>query len=223
MIKEKLTSMERDLTLKEPLGEAKEKLWANIIDFVNDIWPSIQVIFKQIDLIALKTEAIEKVKRELGNRPREATRLIQFLNSKNKYQLQELEIEDRIATILHVKKLFTKKDLMHKLEEKSKGMEVAIDRFMAKFDKLKEKGLPNPLVINDKLMEQGDYNDKLRDVARQQVANSQVSGIPTGKVLYSAFENLFYLQHEVKHLFVNKPSFAKYTEADETYQRMLSI
>lgn len=41
MIKEKVKLMERDLTLKEPLGEAKEKLWANIIDFVNDIWPSI--------------------------------------------------------------------------------------------------------------------------------------------------------------------------------------
>jgi len=94
---------------------------------------------------------------------------------------------------------------MQKLEEKSKQMQVAVDRFMAKFDKLKEKGLPNPLVIHDKLMEQGDYNDKLKDVARQKVATSQVSGMPIGKALYSDFENLFYLQHEVKHLFVNKP------------------
>jgi len=79
--------MERDLTLKEPLGESKEKLWSNIIDSINDIWPSIQVIFEHIVLIRLITEAIEKVKIELGNRPRDATRLIQFLNSKNKYQL----------------------------------------------------------------------------------------------------------------------------------------
>lgn len=79
---------------------------------------------------------------------------------------------------------------MHKLEEKRKEMQVVVDKFMAKFEMLKEKGLPNPLVIHDKLMEQGYYNEKLRDVARQQVATSQVSGIPTGKVLYSAFENL---------------------------------
>jgi len=63
-----------------------------MIDSVNHIWLSIQVIFEKIDLIALITEAIEKVKIELGNRPREATRLIQFLNSKKNYQLQELEI-----------------------------------------------------------------------------------------------------------------------------------
>lgn len=43
------------------------------------------------------------MKIELGNKPKEATRLIQFLNSKNKYQLQELEIEYMTATIMEVK------------------------------------------------------------------------------------------------------------------------
>lgn len=47
--------------------------------------------------------------------------------------------------------------------------------------------------------------------------------IPTGKVLYHTFENLFYLQHEVKYLFINKPTFAKYTEADEIFRRMEKI
>jgi len=48
---ERLKAKEKGLTLKEHLGQAKELLWANIIDSVNDIWPSIQVIFEQIDLI----------------------------------------------------------------------------------------------------------------------------------------------------------------------------
>ena len=67
------------------------------------------------------------MKIELGKRPRDATTLIQFLNSKNKYQLQELEIEDRIDTILEVKKVLTKRDLMHKLEEKGKEMQVIVN------------------------------------------------------------------------------------------------
>lgn len=29
--------LEKELTLKEPLGQAKEQLWGNIIDFVHDI------------------------------------------------------------------------------------------------------------------------------------------------------------------------------------------
>ena len=44
---ERVKAMEKDLTLDKLLGQAKELLWANIIDFVKDIWPSIQVIFEQ--------------------------------------------------------------------------------------------------------------------------------------------------------------------------------
>lgn len=44
---EKIKVLEKDLTLQNPLGQTKEMLSANIIDSVNDIWPSIQVIFEQ--------------------------------------------------------------------------------------------------------------------------------------------------------------------------------
>ena len=37
----KLMKLEKDLTLKEPMAQAKKQLWANIIESVNDIWPSI--------------------------------------------------------------------------------------------------------------------------------------------------------------------------------------
>jgi len=36
-----IKTIEKELTLNEPLGQAKEKLWVNIIDYVNDIWSSI--------------------------------------------------------------------------------------------------------------------------------------------------------------------------------------
>ena len=47
--------------------------------------------------------------------------------------------------------------------------------------------------------------------------------LPTGKVLYDTLENLFFLEHEVKNLFVTKPNFDKCTEADEIYRRMLKV
>ena len=101
---ERIKILEKDLTLEKPLGQTKEILWANIIDSiidsVNDIWPSIQVIFEQIELVKIDTEAIQKVKEELGNKPEDANRLIHFLNNKNRYELQEINIEDRTTTIL---------------------------------------------------------------------------------------------------------------------------
>ena len=50
---ERIKVLEKDLTLEKPLGQTKEMLWANIIDSINDIWPSIQVIFEQTELIKI--------------------------------------------------------------------------------------------------------------------------------------------------------------------------
>lgn len=112
---------------------------------------------------------------------------------------------------------------MMQLDDKCQTMELVIGRFMVKFDALRQKGLPNPLVINNILMPDEDYNRKIKEVAREQANSSSMKGMPTGKVMYQNFENLFYLQHEVKHLFVNKPTFVKYTESNEVYKRMVSI
>jgi len=50
--------------------------------------------------VKIATKAIQKVKEELGDKPEDINRLIHFLNSKNRYELHELNIEYRIATIL---------------------------------------------------------------------------------------------------------------------------
>ena len=55
---------------------------------------------------------------------------------------------------------------MIQLEEKCQNMEVSITRFMMKFDVLRQKGLPNILVIHEKLMKQDDYDNKMREVAK---------------------------------------------------------
>ena len=44
-MEERIRVLEKDLTLEKPLGDMRNILWANIIDSINDIWPSIQVIF----------------------------------------------------------------------------------------------------------------------------------------------------------------------------------
>jgi len=67
------------------------------------------------------------------------------------------------------------------------------------------------------------YDNKIREVAKEQENSSSMKGIPIGKVLYQTFDNLFYLQHEVKYLFISKPTFSKYTEVDEIFRRMVKI
>jgi hypothetical protein len=50
--------------------------------------------------------------------PTEVAKIIKFLNSKTKEELEDLKIEDRIETILEVKRVLTKRGLMLQLEEK---------------------------------------------------------------------------------------------------------
>jgi len=111
-LNDRIHQLEKELSLKEPLAQAKQHLWANIINSVNDISPSIQVIFEQNDLVKEASEAIQMVKADLGEKPEEASKIIKFINSKNKYELEELGMTDRIETILEVKKVISKRNLM---------------------------------------------------------------------------------------------------------------
>jgi len=112
---------------------------------------------------------------------------------------------------------------MLNLEKKWQSIQADIDSFMLKYGILREKGLPSPLVIHDKLMTQEDYIERLHKQSRSQASSSGVKALPTGKVLYDGLENLFYIEHEIKHLFTSKPNFSKYTEANEVYRKMIRI
>ncbi len=171
----------------------------------------------------MATKVIHKIRKELGDKHEEANQLITLLNNKNMDQLDELGIEDRIGTIIEIKKFLTKRNLILNLEKKCQSIQADIDRFMAKFCILREKGLPNPMVINYKLMTQYDYTERLNKLASNQASTSGVKALPTGKVLYDNLENLFFLEHEVKHLFVNRRNFSKYTEADEAYRKVIKM
>ena len=80
---------------------------------------------------------------------------------------------------------------MTQLEDKCQAMELAVNRFMNKFDVLRQKGLPNPLVINDRLMREEYYDKKIREVTKEKSNNTSLKGIPTGKVLYHIFKIFF--------------------------------
>ena len=87
-------------------------------------------------LLAAQIE-IQKTKDELTDKPAQALKLITFLNSKNREELEELQVLDRTETILQFKKAITKKSLMRNIEEKCEAMNLAITRFMVKYKKLR--------------------------------------------------------------------------------------
>jgi len=84
-------------------------------------------------------------------------------------------------------------------------MQVEINSFMERFTVLQDKELPSLLGDNDQLMKHTDYVHKLNKYAVDQASSStsasEVKALPTGQTLYDNLENLFYIEHEAKHLF----------------------
>ena len=73
---------------------------------------------EQNNLVKLDLDEIERSRQELGNMPEEANRLIHFLNTHTKNQLAEIGIQDRTGTILEIKKVFTKRNLLQNFRAK---------------------------------------------------------------------------------------------------------
>jgi len=49
---------------------------------------------------------------------------------------------------------------------------------------------------------------------------STPKALPASRVVYDSLENLFYVEHKLKHLFLVQPNFVKYTKADEIFRKL---
>jgi hypothetical protein len=112
---------------------------------------------------------------------------------------------------------------MLQLEEKVQVMDLGVQRFFSKIEALQKKGIPGLKVINDKLMTLPDYKKRLTDVAKDSSKFSGIQGSITGKAFLDALQLDINIQHEIRYIFITKPTFAKYTEMDEVYRRLLKV
>jgi hypothetical protein len=205
------------------LAEVKENVWTDITKSINEIWPMIQIMFEQNELVQRRKQAIEKIRTELGDIPTQANEIIKFLNSKSREELEELKIEDRTETILEVKRVLTKRGLFLQLEEKVQIMDQGVQKFFSKIETLQKKGLPCLKVINDKLNTLPDYKKRLAEVSKDNSKFAGIQGSIIGKSFLYALQLDINIQHEIRYIFLTKPTFAKYTEMDEVYQRLLKV
>jgi hypothetical protein len=222
-LKQELQKLQKETVMAKTLSEAKENIWMDICKSMTEIWPLIQIMFEQHELVQRSRQAIDKIRGELGERPTEANEIIRFLNSKTREELEALEIEDRTETILEVKKVLTKRGLMLQLEERAQAMDIGVQRFFSKMDSLHKKGLPSLFVINDKLITLSDYKQKIITVEKDGSKFAGIQGNITGKAFLETLQLDLSIQHEIKYIFITKPTFTKYTEMDEVYRRLLKV
>jgi hypothetical protein len=125
-LRKELQQLQKETVAGKTLAEVKENVWNDITKSINEIWPMIQIMFEQNELVQRSKQAIEKIRLELGDMPTQANEIIRFLNSKNKDELESLEIEDGTETIPEVKKFLTKRGLMLHLDERAQKMDIKV-------------------------------------------------------------------------------------------------
>jgi len=166
---------------------------------------------------------VESITRQLEDVAETASDIIKFLNSKDDYELEELRISDRTTTILEVKKMITNKNLILQLQEKCNNVNNIVQRFFNKIEPLVSKGLPSMMVINDKLMPIEDYVKKLTELGTHAASMAKIKGLVTPVLIVKPLRDSFFILVEIKHIFLVKPTFTKYTEMDEIYRRVTNI
>jgi len=119
-----------------------------------------------------------------------------------------------------MKRVLTLKGFVQTLERKYQEMQAEINDFKMRFAALQNRGLPSLLTSSGKLLSHEQYANRVNNFASNQImassSTSEETGPPSGQNLYDKLENLFYIQHEINHLFDVHPNFYRYTKADET-------
>ena len=91
-MQEQVKILQQCVNLTEQVSYIKNYLWNNIIQGIHLQWPSIQIIYEQKKLLKAAQIEIQKTKEELADKLAQDLKLITFLNSKHKEELEELKI-----------------------------------------------------------------------------------------------------------------------------------
>ena len=102
-------------------------------------------------------------------------------------------------------------------------MDIGVHIFFNKLEALQKKGLLGLLVLNDKLMTLSHYKQNIATMAKDSSKFSGIQGSIMGKVFLETLQPDLNIQHEIKYIFLTKPTFAKYIEMDEIYHWLLKV
>jgi len=223
-LEKRIKELEKELTMSKVITEVKKILWAKIGQSITDKWQYIETIHDQMDLLNRAQAENQRARASLGSMPEIANRMINVLNNRTGLQLATMGIRDRTDTILLIKRVLTLRNYVQTLERKCQDIQAEVNVFVAKIKALHGRGLPSLITSAGRLLPHEQYAKRVNNYATNQITTSastrEGAGPPSGQELYDKLENLFFIEHEIKHLFEVPPNYYKYTEADETLIKM---
>ena len=112
---------------------------------------------------------------------------------------------------------------MNQLETKCQTLDIVVQIFHTNFNPLNRRGLLGLLAPNEKLINLEEYCKKLYTVSIDKAKFAGIKGNMTRKAFMEALDFDLIIKHEIRHLFINMPTFKIYTEVDEFFRRLVNL
>ena len=68
-IRKELQQLQKQTLAGKTLAEVKELVLTDISKSINEIWPMVQIMFEQNELLERGKQAVDKIRTELGDMP----------------------------------------------------------------------------------------------------------------------------------------------------------
>lgn len=210
--------------MNKTIADVKKILWVKIGQSITNQWQSIETVHEQMNPLGKAQAGNQRARASLGSIPEIANRIINVLNNRTSLQLAGMGIRDRTDTILLIKRVLTLISYVQTLERKCQEIQAEVNEFIAKITVLHNRGLPSLVTSAGILLSHEHYAKRVNTFATNQItafaSAPEKAGPPSGQDLYDKLKNLFFIEHEIRHLFAVTPTYYKYIEADEILIKM---
>ena len=161
----------------------------------------------------------------IGDKPVQAQRATNFLNSQSKIQLQFARIQDREDLIMQAKKYIVKESLAKEVLVKENFLKVRLDQFKQAFEFLFDNGLSNFWNEEGIMIPEEDYlslwNQKKNDTS----LIDRIDPIIKGNHIYEVLDKDFCLYYETRRIISNMapPSYNLFSDLDVVNRYLLVV
>lgn len=183
---------------KEVLKSAQHSLWDVISIEVNKFWSELKrmeakkaYIYSAIEKHKLATEQLGHLHKEPIEK---AQSVINFLKFSSDEALQAFKVTNRYQTIMFVKRVLDRDELMRKVHNRIEALQKEIKETYAIFKPLIEKGLPHFWDAENKLLKKEQYEDLIVSKRNDHSNFEDLEGNLRGEVLVAKLGDVFDLE-----------------------------
>lgn len=174
--------------VRKVLIDAKCLLWDHITKEIKKIKDYLVMLQDEKTLVTTCLSNVALVQESMDDKPVQAQRAINFLNSQSKTQLQFASIQDRVDLIVQDKKYIVKDSLEREVALKANFLKGRAEEFKNMFKNVFNQGLPSFWDEEGTVIAKNEYLSKLQEKKRDTTSIHKFDPIIRGRDIFEVLD-----------------------------------